>query len=103
MKKVLKQIWNNKKQIIEGITNSVFTKQTIEDVAQTRLSICRECECYDIQGMGCAVSGTQPCCNQLLGGCGCSLYFKVRSLSSDCPKLKWRAVMSQDEEDKLNT
>ena len=44
------------------------------------------------------VVGTQPCCAQ----CGCSLGFKLRSLSSSCPLDKWSAIMSEEEEDKLN-
>lgn len=55
-----------------------------------------------MQGDGCMIPGTQPCCNKDLGGCGCSLAFKTRSLSSDCPKLFWHAVIEQHEEDKLN-
>ena len=48
------------------------------------------------------VPGTQPCCNQNLGGCGCSLGMKTRSLSSDCPKGYWKAELSEDEENQLN-
>jgi len=49
------------------------------------------------------VPGTTPCCNQELGGCGCSLKFKTRSLSSECPKGHWKAEMDQSEEDMLNS
>jgi hypothetical protein len=48
------------------------------------------------------VAGTAPCCNEKLGGCGCSLGFKTRSLSSECPKGHWKAELTQEEEDKLN-
>lgn len=48
------------------------------------------------------VPGTQPCCNVNLGGCGCSLSLKIRSLSSACPKNKWLAELTQEEEDLLN-
>jgi len=43
------------------------------------------------------VKGTAPCCNE----CGCSLGFKTRSLSSDCPLGKWEAIVTEEEEDKL--
>ena len=43
--------------------------------------------------------GTGHCCNE----CGCSLAFKTRSLSSDCPLDKWKAFMTEEEEDKLDT
>jgi len=42
--------------------------------------------------------GTQPCC----GECGCSMGFKLRSLSSSCPIDKWEAVLTEEEEDELN-
>lgn len=96
------QIWKTKGQILEGITNSIFKKEDVEEIASQRMAICRKCYLYDIHGTGCMVPGTQPCCNQKSGGCGCSLSLKTRSLSSDCPLNKWKAVLSEDEEDKLN-
>jgi hypothetical protein len=47
------------------------------------------------------VPGTHPCCNQELGGCGCSLEFKTRSLSSECPLGKWKAELTEEEENQL--
>jgi hypothetical protein len=96
------RIWKSKNQILEGITNSIFRKEDVEDIAQHRMQICEKCALYDMQGIGCMVPGTQPCCNQAFGGCGCSLGFKTRSLSSECPKGYWKAEMSQQEEDMLN-
>jgi hypothetical protein len=37
-----------------------------------------------------------------MGGCGCSLSLKTRALSSECPLGYWKAVLSEEEEDKLN-
>jgi hypothetical protein len=91
----LKEIWKNRKKILEGIKNSVLRDEFVEKVFNERLKICNSC---DQKGDKCAVPGTQPCC----GECGCSLGFKLRSLSSDCPLDKWKAVMTQEEEDKLN-
>lgn len=66
------------------------------------MNICSSCELYTKDSDdGCMVIGTQPCCNQNLGGCGCSLKFKTRSLSSSCPKDKWDAELTEEEEDKL--
>jgi hypothetical protein len=101
LKKNIIQIWKNKGQILEGITNSIFKKEDVEEVAEYRMQICRKCHLYDTQGVGCMVPGTQPCCNEKAGGCGCSLEFKTRSLSSDCPLNKWKAMLSEEEEDKL--
>ena len=89
---------------MEGIANSVFKKEHVEEIAQQRMQICQMCALYDVQGDGCLVSGTQPCCNEKMGGCGCSLGFKTRSLSSLCPLSppKWEAVLSEEEEEALN-
>lgn len=97
------RIWKNKGQIIEGIKNSVFKREDVEQVAEERMKICFFCDLYTETDAGCMVSGTSPCCNQELGGCGCSLKFKTRSLSSECPKGHWKAEMTQAEEDFLNS
>jgi len=52
----------------------------------------------DTKGNSCLVPGTQPCCAE----CGCSLEFKLRAMSAECPLGKWKAVMSEETEDKLN-
>lgn len=96
------RIWKNKNQIVEGITNSIFKREDVEQIAAERMNICQGCTLYDFQGTGCMVPGTQPCCDQTKGGCGCSLGFKTRSLSSECPLGKWKAEMTQAEEDLLN-
>ena len=90
----IKNIWDNKQLIIEGIKNKLFTKQHIEDVYKERLEICRGCSYLDIQGDDCTVPGTNPCC----GKCGCSLSFKLRSLASSCPldEPKWSAITDID-------
>jgi len=87
---------------MEGIKNSIFKKEDVELIAQHRMQICKDCALYDVQGDGCMVPGTQPCCNINMGGCGCSLTLKTRSLSSDCPMNHWKAEMTQQEEDLLN-
>jgi hypothetical protein len=96
------KIWKNKGQILEGVANSIFKKEDVEEIAQERMNICQGCTLYDFVGTGCLAPGTQPCCNQDKGGCGCSLGFKTRSLSSDCPMGKWKAVVTQEEEDMIN-
>jgi hypothetical protein len=98
-------LWKNKGQILEGIKNSIFKREDVEAIAAERLAICELCTVYDADGKeGCMVSGTGPCCDQTKGGCGCSLGFKTRSLSSSCPldPPKWEAVMSWEEENQLN-
>jgi len=93
----LKKIWENRKQIYEGIKNSVMRDEFVEEVAAKRMNICTECVEIDLKGSKCEMPGTQPCC----GNCGCSLAFKTRSLSSNCPIGEWPALMTLEEEDKL--
>jgi hypothetical protein len=99
MKPTIKEIWKNRTQIMEGIKNSIIRDRFVEEIAAARMEHCNACVRKDVKGDDCAVPGTQPCC-QL---CGCSLKFKVRSLSSDCPDLRWKAVISEEDEDKLDT
>ena len=105
MKKI-KQIWKSRKQIFEGIWNYLFKKIEIEEIAYNRMMICIECPLYDLTGEGCLIPGTQPCCNQLKGGCGCKLELSVRSMSKSCPHPdgpRWKATMTEEEQDKLYT
>jgi hypothetical protein len=92
---MLKEIWKDRKKIIEGITNSIIRDDFVEHVASLRNDICVECPS---KGNKCAVKGTGPCCNE----CGCSLGFKTRSLSSSCPLNKWTKVITEKQEDKLD-
>ncbi len=62
------------------------------------MAICKTCPNIDLKGDKCYVAGTQPCCSI----CGCSLELLLRSLSSKCVAGKWEAVLSEDEEEKLN-
>lgn len=91
----LKKIWKDRNKILEGITNAMIRDEFVEDVARHRMEVCEACE---FLGDKCLVPGTSPCCNE----CGCSLSFKTRSLSSECPKGKWKALLSEEEEDNLD-
>jgi len=93
----LSTIWKNRKQIMEGIKNSIIRDEFVEAIAKQRLDICNMCIRKDTEGKHCLAPGTQPCCNL----CGCSLSLKTRSLSTDCPDLKWKAVITEEDEDKL--
>ena len=97
------RVWKSKGQIIEGVTNSIFKSEDVEQIAQERLDICLVCpsDLYDASGDGCIMAPTAPCCNMLKGGCGCSLYLKTRSLASECPKGHWKAELTEHEEDQL--
>ena len=98
MKDLLKTIWKNKSKIFEGVKNSIIKNEMVEEISRLRMDICNECPS---KGKKCAVKGTAPCCNE----CGCSLAFKTRSLSSACPHPdgpKWKAILTEEEEDKLD-
>ena len=94
----LLEVWKNKGKILEGIKNSVFKKEHVEEVAAARNAICQSCNLIDRSGDKCVMPGTQPCC----GVCGCSLQFLQRSLSSRCEEGQWEAVLSEEESDLLN-
>jgi hypothetical protein len=102
LKENIIQIWKAKGQILEGVANSIFKREDVEDIAKRRMDTCFFCDLYTENDKGCLVPGTAPCCNQELGGCGCSLKFKTRSLSSDCPMGHWKAEVTQEEEDLIN-
>lgn len=89
--------FRNPLQIAEGLANRVFKKEHVEAEAALRWAVCKTCEYLDTKGGECLVPGTQPCCSE----CGCSLGLKTRSLSSDCPKGKWMALISEEQEDLL--
>ena len=87
--------FKNADQIIEGIKNNMFKKEHVEAVATDRFQICIKCSLFDAKGADCIAPGTQPCCSD----CGCSLAFKVRSLSSECPKGYWNSLVSEETEE----
>jgi hypothetical protein len=96
--KSLITIWKEKGNILEGIKNSIFSRQDVEIIAEARMNVCEGCEHLDTKGGNCLVPGTQPCCAK----CGCKLGWKTRSLASECPVGKWKAEVSQEEEDMIN-
>tara|TARA_R110002153_G_scaffold116579_3_gene260266 strand:- start:10883 stop:11179 length:297 start_codon:yes stop_codon:yes gene_type:complete len=95
MRSKISKIWNERKKIIDGIKNALVRDKFVEVIHEQRMNICNSCE---HMGDKCMVPGTGPCCND----CGCSLSFATRSLSYDCPKGKWKALLSEEQEDKLN-
>lgn len=92
------QAFKNIGKITEGVSNTVFKKQNVEVIAKMRMDICNNCELIDNEGSECLAANTQPCCS----ACGCSLKFKTRSLSSECPQGHWDALMTEEQEEKLN-
>tara|TARA_R110001606_G_scaffold301721_3_gene449283 strand:+ start:606 stop:938 length:333 start_codon:yes stop_codon:yes gene_type:complete len=87
--------FKNLDKIAEGIKNNIFKKEHVEAVFTDRYQICAECSLLDVKGDSCLAPGTQPCCSD----CGCSLDFKLRSLSSECPKGYWNSLVSEETEE----
>lgn len=100
------KLWKAKGQIMEGVVNSIFKKEDVEEIAAERLVICRSnvCGFYDPDGSSekAYYLGEESC-----GACGCKLDWKVRSLSSSCGLIEagleplWTAIITEDEETKL--
>ncbi len=88
---VINTVWKSKKQILEGIKNSIFTNDTVEEISKERLSECNKCENIDLEGKSCVVPGTAPCCSL----CGCCLHLATRSLSYVCKAGKWPTLVSE--------
>lgn len=91
-------IWNNRKKILEGITNDIFRKEHVEIIASERQEICDTCEHKDVSGDSCIVPASQPCCSL----CGCKLSWKVRALSEECPAKKWHALVDEETENEIS-
>lgn len=100
---MLTEIFKNRKQIWEGLRNNIFKQDHVEAIYGERMEICKTCENMDTQGIGCHIPNTAPCCNKNTGGCGCSLAVKLRSLSTNCPFDKWKAVVNEQEEDMIKS
>jgi hypothetical protein len=91
-------VFKNADKIAEGIKNNMFKKEHVEAIFTDRYQICAGCSLLDLEGTSCLAPGSQPCCSD----CGCSLDFKLRSLSSECPKGHWLTVTSEEEEELIN-
>lgn len=98
MAKGLKEVFESRKQILEGIANSIFKKEHVEKIAEKRMDICNKCPHIDKEGSKCFVPGTQPCC----GLCGCKLAWKTRALSEGCDDHRWEMILTPEEEVEVN-
>jgi hypothetical protein len=77
----LKDIWKNKKEILEGVSNSLKKDKTILEVSKLRQDISNSCESLSTD----CLPMVSTCCKI----CGCSIKFKTNSMSSSCPINKW--------------
>jgi NADH pyrophosphatase NudC (nudix superfamily) len=72
------------KGIVEGITNAIFVKKEVENIANQRIAICKECEHYSLNLVkrGNTVFDRK---DAFCTDCGCNMYLKTRALSAMCP------------------
>lgn len=80
----MKELWNNRNAIVEGIKNTIMENETIELLAAERKAICDSCPSLSTD---CA-SLISLCCSE----CGCSIKFKTHSPSTSCPLGKWLKI-----------
>jgi len=86
----------NFKGILEGVWNSVFIKESIEQISQERLNICKACDKNSDNAKRLGYKTFRPDFHCSL--CGCNLELKTRSLSEVCPSGKWGAYLTDTEE-----
>jgi len=82
----------NLDKIAEGIKNKIFKNDDVEMIAKMRFQECKICPLIDREGKTCAVPKSAPCC---------SLGLKIRAMSADCPKGRWKAIMPEEMENEL--
>ena len=80
----IKQVWENKANIIKGATNHFLKIKAIEDLAAARLNVCDNCP---NKSTNCAAM-ISTCCAL----CGCSLAWKTRVPEQSCPAGKWPSL-----------
>lgn len=89
------------KGIMEGVWNSVFVKNNIEVISRERLAVCKGCSFNsDHQKTFNNYKTFRP--DFHCTDCGCNLQTKTRALSQSCPKGKWLAQITEDEEGEIN-
>jgi hypothetical protein len=88
-------------QIFEGWKNHLapaeFLKEQIVTVASERMKICRQCPLNSIH----AGPVNQLRFDEHCTKCHCTLSAKTACLSCSCPDDKWTAVVTQEEEQKI--
>ena len=83
-------------QIYEGWKNNLFPakdmRKYIKEVGEERMAICEDCDLISTKHK--TIRPDVHCTD-----CGCTLAAKTKCLSCQCPLEKWKAVMSDREEE----
>ena len=87
-------------KIYEGWKNKLIPpkhlKQLINDTAVLRTDICRECEHDSLNTEHSPLRFDEHCTI-----CLCTISAKTRCLSCSCPLEKWKAVLTDEEEEEI--
>lgn len=82
-------------QIFEGWRNHLLPRKelelVIEQTSKERMEICNNCEYVSTKHT--SLRPDVHCTD-----CGCTLSAKTKCLSCNCPKNKWTAVISQEQQ-----
>lgn len=97
----------NLKHVLEGITNSIFVREEVEALASVRYEICKGCSKNSNNKYSSSVvfdpgpyySTNRP--DEHCSMCACNIHAKVRSLHTECPIGKWKAVANKEEAAKI--
>lgn len=92
--------------IIEGIKNSIFVKDEVEKIAESRFDICRTCDKNSLNAETDREFNPGPYYSKIRPDmhctvCACNLHAKVRSLHTACPINKWTEVATKEESAKI--
>lgn len=92
--------------IIEGIKNSIFVKDEVEKIAESRFDICRICDKNSLNAETDREFNPGPYYSKIRPDmhctvCACNLHAKVRSLHTACPINKWTEVATKEESAKI--
>lgn len=89
-------------QIIEGWRNELIPpahlKKAIKQASRERMSVCNVCEFNSKNKKGYHSLRIDEHCTD----CGCTLSAKTKCLSCCCPLDYWTAIVSHEEEEKIN-
>lgn len=85
-------------EIYEGWRNNLFPPaklaQLIETTSATRIDVCNNCEFHSKNHK--SVRPDAHCTN-----CGCPLSAKTKCLSCNCPLMKWKAIVTPEQEEEI--
>ena len=76
-------------EIAEGWANIILRQKEVEKIAASRMNICNTCE--HNSKLHKTVRPDVHCVH-----CGCTLAAKTRSMQSECPIGKWKAIIPNE-------